>query len=83
MNWLSIDEFIPPTGCDLFLRIFKRYPDDTYYERYVVARLECINLDNNDIVDWELSNGATLDIEISDYVITHFAIIDAVRRNYD
>jgi hypothetical protein len=79
MKWLSIKEFIPPTSTDLLLRIIIKPENNPYvYDRYLIANLECLydNLDNP--FTWDLANGATVDINLDDYLVTHFAILDGV-----
>ncbi len=82
MEWLSLKTHKPLTGSDLFIRIEKKVDREYRYERYLVAYLvasiECFENDMDSVLNWELSNNAQIDIALEDYVVTHFAVIDAV-----
>ncbi len=80
MKWFSIKDYVPPTGNDLLLRILKRPNDPNIYERYIIASIECLYEDIESLSDWELANGAYVDITMENYVITHFAVIDPVEK---
>lgn len=80
MKWHSIKKFTPPTGFELLLRIERKAKFDYRYERYITASAECLHEDMDDLENWELSNGARCDIDLDEYTVTHFAIIDAVER---
>lgn len=76
MKWLSIKKFLPPTGQDLILRIERKPGCDYIYDRYIIASLEALLDELDNPSSWYLSNGALYD----DYIVTHFAIIDAVEK---
>lgn len=78
MKWYSIKKFTPPTSQDLILRIVKN-PDSYTYERYIIASCELLYDDMSNVSWWELSNGCQIDIELHDYYVTHFAIIDPIE----
>ncbi len=80
MKWLSINKFTPPTGADLILRIERKSEYDYVYDRYITASAECLHEDMENPLNWEMSNGAHYDIDLDEYTVTHFAIIDAVER---
>jgi hypothetical protein len=74
MEWKSINDFKPLTCVDLFLRIETM----DMYERYIVAKTE--NLETaQDPATWDIANGQIMDIDLSNYIVTHFAIPDPVE----
>jgi len=81
MKWLSINKFTPPTGTEVILRIERKSAYDFIYERYITASAEYLCHDFENIDCWELSNGAIYDIDLDEYKVTHFAIIDAVEKS--
>ncbi len=74
MKWYSIRKYKPTSGNEMLIRIEK---DTGSYDRYLVA--SCEDYDTKyDPTTWTLSNGQTIDIDLSEYTVTHFAIIDPV-----
>ncbi len=78
MKWKSIKKYLPPTGCDLFIRALNKNIDFNY-ERYFSARAEDLN-EIHLLENWDMCNEALhLDIQLDRYEVTHFCIPDAIE----
>lgn len=72
MKWYDINNYKPPTGTELLLRI-----ENDIWERYITA--SCEDLQSRcELKTWEFS-GALYDFDLNDYKITHFSILDPVE----
>ncbi len=74
MKWYSIKKYKPITCNELLVRIEK---DTGSYDRYLIA--SCDDYDTKyDPTTWNLSNGQIIGVDLAEYIVTHFAIIDPV-----
>jgi hypothetical protein len=74
MKWLSIKEYTPPACTNVFIRAINT--GDFTYDRCFVGFVEDFTFIKN-LIRWELE--AHYDIDLSDYTVTHFAIIDPIE----
>ena len=80
MKWLSTKTHRPPSCTNVFIRavLFNDKGQDVY-DRFFVAMIE----DYTHIYlleSWEMANNQKiLDIDQSDYIVTHFIIPDALE----
>ena len=74
MKWLSVDKFTPPSCTDVIIRALRNI---NVYDRYFIGMIEDFNKIKN-LEDWILSNDIMFNAK--DYIVTHFAIIDAIEK---
>ena len=79
MKWYPIRDYEPPTGCDLIIRIKK---DTGSYDRYLIAMCEdYLNL--FDASTWIVADWMDINIDLSEYTVTHFCIPDPIEIEND
>jgi hypothetical protein len=80
MIWNSLNRYIPPSCENVFIRAVLVNTDEEHiYDRFFVAKIEDFRK-VYDLEEWEMANGeVVLDIDLSMYVVTHFAVIDPVE----
>lgn len=87
MKWYRVKKYQPNIGVELIIRIERTVNLSGIilgcYERYLIAELECGYEDNTDVSNWYLSNGCKLNIDLSEYKVTHFAMPDPIEIEND
>lgn len=76
MKWLSIKELISPTNSNVLLRLERKNTNGYIFVRYVVTFCDKVYEHMDDINNWRLSDGRHADINVDEYVVTHFCIIE-------
>ncbi len=81
MKWFKLSKHYPPTSVQLLLRLEKKVSEVFRYDAYVIASIETYPDDDiQELFHWELSNGAQIDLDLSQFEVTHFCILDAVEK---
>lgn len=78
MRWYSVKSYWPPTCQYVFIRAINNKVTDPLYDRHFIAMVENLK-DVRKLTSWEMANGQVFDIDLSIYLVTHFAIIEPVE----
>lgn len=75
MRWYCIKKYAPQTGTETLIRA--TCIED--YERYFMATLE-LQDGREQLINWDMANGAHHDLEFSKYEVTHFCPLSPVEE---